>query len=123
KFVILDAMRQRRGNRDYILNKPYARLVARLAPITKAEAQGIPPFNPFKLYANTTPLDAAESSEDGQQDAAVKIVELLGGVIPSEDGQELSADEVADVVARVAAAAEEPAPLRPGLPADASGPA
>ena len=32
KFVILDAMRQRRGNRDYILNKPYARLVARLAP-------------------------------------------------------------------------------------------
>ena len=90
KFVILDAMRQRRGNRDYILNKPYARLVARLAPITKAEAQSIPPFNPFKLYANTTPLDAAEPSEDGQQDAAVKIVELLGGVIPSEDGQELS---------------------------------
>src|SRR5215468_5982290 len=34
KFVILDAMRQRRGNREYILNKPYARLVARLAPIT-----------------------------------------------------------------------------------------
>src|SRR6185295_14519786 len=54
KFVILDAIRQRRGSREYILNKPYARLVARLAPITKAEAQGIPPFNPFKLYANTT---------------------------------------------------------------------
>ena len=121
KFVILDAMRQRRGNRDYILNKPYARLVARLAPISKAEAQNIPPFNPFKLYANTTPLDAAEPSEDGQQDAAVKVVELLGGVIPSEDGQELGADEVADVVARVQSAAEEPALLRPGFPADASG--
>ena len=98
KFVILDAVRQRRGNRDYILNKPYARLVARLAPISKAEAQRMPPFNPFKLYANTTPLDAAEPSEDGQQDAAVKIVELLGGVIPSEDGQELGAEEVADLV-------------------------
>lgn len=120
KFVILDAMRQRRGNRDYILNKPYARLVARLAPITKAEAQRVPPFNPFKLYANTTPLDAAEPSEDGQQDAAVKIVELLGGVIPIEDGQELATDEVAEIATRVLAAAEEPAALRPGFPADAS---
>ena len=123
KFVILDAIRQRRGNRDYILNKPYARLVARLAPITKAEAQRVPPFNPFKLYANTTPLDAAEPSEGGQQDAAVKIVELLGGVMPSEDGQELSTEEVADVVSRVQAATEEPAALRPGFPADAPGPA
>ena len=86
-------------------NKPYARLVARLAPITKAEAQSVPPFNPFKLYANTTPLDAAEPSEDGQQDAAVKIVELLGGAMPSEDGQELSTEEVADVVSRVLAQA------------------
>ena len=121
KFVILDAMRQRRGNREYILNKPYARVVARLAPISKAEAQRIPPFNPFKLYANTTPLDAAEPSEDAVQDAAAKIVELLGGTLPNEDGQELSAAEVADVVARAQAAADEPAQLRPGLPADASG--
>jgi len=121
KFVILDPVRQRRGTRDYILNKPYARLVARLAPISKAEAQRIPPLNPFKLYANTTPLDAAEPSEDGQQDAVVKIVELLGGVIPSEDGQELSTEEVADVASRVQTAAEEPAQLRPGFPPDAQG--
>src|SRR5436190_8379242 len=119
KFVILDPVRQRRGTRDYILNKPYARLVARLAPISKVEAQHIPPLNPFKLYANTTPLDAAEPSEDGQQDAVVKIVELLGGVIPSEDGQELSPEEVADVVGRVQTAAEEPAQLRAGFPPDA----
>ena len=118
KFVILDAVRQRRGSRDYIKNKPYARLVARLAPISKVEAQRVPPFNPFKLYANTTPLDAAERAEDGQQDAAVKIVELLGGTIPSEDGQELAADEVADVVARSLAAAAEPAVLRPGFGAE-----
>jgi murein DD-endopeptidase MepM/ murein hydrolase activator NlpD len=121
KFVILDAMRQRRGNRDYILNKPYARLVARLAPLTKSEAQAVPPFNPFKLYANTTPLDAAAPSEDGQQDAVVKIVELLGGAMPNEDGQELSAEEVAEVVGRVQAAAEEPAVLRPGFLAESAG--
>src|SRR5262249_61570882 len=49
KFVSLDAIRQRRGNRDYILNKPYARLVARPAPLTKAGAQPLSPLNPFKL--------------------------------------------------------------------------
>src|SRR5215475_113102 len=54
-FLVLDAVRQRRGTRDYIMNKPYARLVARLAPITKVEAQHVPPLNPFKLYANTAP--------------------------------------------------------------------
>jgi murein DD-endopeptidase MepM/ murein hydrolase activator NlpD len=121
KFVILDAVRQRRGNRDYILNKPYARLVARLAPVPKSEVQHIPPLNPFKLYANTTPLDAAEPLGDGQQDAAVRIVELLGGVIPSEDGQELNAEEIAEVVTRALAAADEPAQLRPGFAADAPG--
>ena len=43
--------------------------------------------------------------------------------MPSEDGQELSTEEVADVVSRVQAATEEPAALRPGFPADAPGPA
>jgi murein DD-endopeptidase MepM/ murein hydrolase activator NlpD len=119
KFVIFDAVRQRRGSRDYIHNKPYARLVARLAPVSKAEAQRIPPLNPFKLYANTTPLDAEESAGEGRQDAVVRIVELLGGVVPSEDGQELTAEEVAEIAARALAATEEPAQLRPGYAADA----
>jgi murein DD-endopeptidase MepM/ murein hydrolase activator NlpD len=123
KFVIHDPVRQRRGSRDYIMNKPYARLVARLAPITKAEALKVPPFNPFKLYANTTPLDAAERPEDGQQDASVKIVELLGGIIPSEDSQELSAEEVAEAVIRAQAATAEPPILRPSVTSDAQAPA
>ena len=57
KSVILDHIRQRRGNRDYMMNKPYARLAARLAPLAKADAQRVPPFNPFKLYANPDPLE------------------------------------------------------------------
>jgi murein DD-endopeptidase MepM/ murein hydrolase activator NlpD len=115
KFVILDAVRQRRGNRDYIQNKPYARLVARLAPVPKSEAQRIPTLNPFKLYANTTPLDSAETSVDAQQDTATRILELLGGVIPSEDGQEMTAEEAADAVSRALAGTDEPATLRPGI--------
>ena len=122
KFVIFDPVRQRRGSRDYIMNKPYARLVARLAPITKAEAVKVPPFNPFKLYANTTPLDAAERPEDGQQDASVRIVELLGGIVPNEDNQELSAEEVAEAIARSQAAIAEPLTLRPSVTSEA-GPA
>jgi murein DD-endopeptidase MepM/ murein hydrolase activator NlpD len=121
KFVILDAVRQRRGSRDYIQNKPYARLVARLGPISKAEAQRVPPFNPFKLYANTAPLDADERPDAGRQDASVKIVELLGGTIPSEDGQELGGDEVASAIAR-SLAAVEPALLRPGFSPETQGP-
>jgi murein DD-endopeptidase MepM/ murein hydrolase activator NlpD len=122
KFVISDAVRQRRGSRDYIMNKPYARLVARLAPISKAEALKVPPFNPFTLYANTTPLDAADRPEDGQQDATVKIVELLGGTVPSEDGQELGADEVAEAIARAQAATADPPALRPTVTSEAQGP-
>jgi murein DD-endopeptidase MepM/ murein hydrolase activator NlpD len=101
------------------MNKPYARLVARLAPISKVQAQRVPPLNPFKLYANTTPLDAAERPEDGLQNAAVKIVELLGGVLPSEDAQELSADEVAELVVRAQSGNDDNTLLRPSLTADA----
>jgi murein DD-endopeptidase MepM/ murein hydrolase activator NlpD len=120
KFVVLDAVRQRRGTRDYIMNKPYARIVARLAPLPKADAQGVPPFNPFKLYANTTPLDAVDRPEDGQQDAVVKIVDLLGGVLPNEDGQEMDAQEVADLVLHTVVAEEDPTTLRPGIALDGS---
>jgi murein DD-endopeptidase MepM/ murein hydrolase activator NlpD len=118
KFVVLDAVRQRRGPRDYIMNKPYARVVARLAPVSKAQAQRVPALNPFKLYANTTPLDEAEQAEAGYQAAALKIVELLGGILPSEDGQEIGVDEVAELIARAQSAEVDASALRPGLAGD-----
>jgi murein DD-endopeptidase MepM/ murein hydrolase activator NlpD len=114
KSVILEHIRQRRGNRDYMLNKPYARLAARLAPLSKADAQRVPPFNPFKLYANPDPLEAGERREDGLQDASIKLVELLGGFLPSEDGQELTAQDVVELVARHQVAEDEAAGLIPG---------
>src|SRR5262245_38604535 len=114
KSVILDHIRQRRGNRDYMMNKPYARLAARLAPLAKADAQKVPPFNPFKLYANPDPLDGGERREDGLQDASTKLVELLGGILPTEDGQELSNQEVLELVTRHQAADVEAAGLLPG---------
>ena len=98
KFVILDAVRQRRGSRDYISNKPYARLVARLGPISKAEAQRVPPFNPFKLYANTTPVGDSRPSEDGQQDAASRSSSCWAACCRPRTARSSAAEEVAEVV-------------------------
>ena len=109
---IPDRVRQRRGNRDYIVNRLYVRLAARLGPVSKAEAQRVPPLNPFKLYANTAPVGEADRQDDDA--TSVKVVELLGGVLPSEDGQELTAEEVAELVLRAQRADEEAGKPRPG---------
>ena len=103
KFIILDAVRQRRGNRDYILNKPYARVAARLAPLTKEDAAKVPPLNPYKLYANTSPSEAGNKAGEAAQDANAKVVEQLGGLFPNEDGQEFTNSEAADLVAKFVA--------------------
>ena len=98
RSYIPDGIRQRRGNREYILNKYYVRLVARLAPVPKNQTQTIPPFNPFKLYANTTPLEDNDRP-DAPQEADVRLLEL-NGILPNEDGQEMDALEVAALVAQ-----------------------
>jgi murein DD-endopeptidase MepM/ murein hydrolase activator NlpD len=119
KFIIYDSIRQKRDNREYLQKKTYARVVARLAAApAQTEADRIPPFNPYKLFASgeegpdKDPLTAVE-----RQEAAVKVVELLGGILPSDDGQDMNTPEVADVVAREAAQAD-PLALRPGFQAD-----
>ncbi len=98
------SIKQRRGNRDYLQHKYYVRLVARLAPVSKAQAQTVPTFNPLKLYANSAPLDDGDRA-DLPQEADVRLIEL-NGILPNEDGQELDADEVAALVVRAQAAEE-----------------
>jgi murein DD-endopeptidase MepM/ murein hydrolase activator NlpD len=109
---IPDRVRQRRGSRDYISYRLYVRLAARLGPVSKADAQRVPPLNPFKLYANTAPVGEADRQDDDA--ASVKVLELLGGVLPAEDSQELTPEEVAELVMRAQAADEEAGKLRPG---------
>ena len=81
-------------------------------PSRRAEAQRVPPLNPFKLYANTAPVGEADRQDDDA--ASVKVVDLLGGVLPAEDGQELTAEEVAELIARAQSADEEAGKPRPG---------
>ena len=106
RFDIADVVREHRDGRDYIFEKTYHRLAARLAPISKAQAEAIPRLDPMALYADTTPLDRAQRAQDGRQNVEIRVVQLLSGALASEDGQELDTREVADLVARVLDAAE-----------------
>jgi murein DD-endopeptidase MepM/ murein hydrolase activator NlpD len=110
RFTIHETRRQKRAGREYIYAKPYYRIVTRLAPVPASYSDVIPPFNPFKLFANTKPIGSGEeegAAMDGRSDVAVKVVELLGGILPEEDGQELETPEVTELVERVASASSE----------------
>jgi murein DD-endopeptidase MepM/ murein hydrolase activator NlpD len=115
KFVVHESSMERRGQREYIRTKPYARIVGRLAPVASAVAAQLPPFNPYKLYAAPPGEDGEKSAEDKQGEVSVKVVELLGGIMPGEDGQELDTQEVNAIVARAQTADDTPAQIRPSF--------
>ena len=108
RYIIHESTKSRRDGREYVRQKPYARIVARLAAVPSNYSDVIPPFNPFKLYANSRPVssndDPDENSGSGlsRSDVSVKVVELLGGILPGEDGQELDTQEVQDIVEKSA---------------------
>ena len=113
RFVIHEKLHQRRNGRDYIHAKPYVRILARLAQPTGEFAEKIPPFNPFRLYANNTPINDGEGEGEetaGAQnaDVVIRVVELLGGVLPIEDGQRMEPSEIAEIVARAEDALRTP---------------
>lgn len=104
RYVIHESIKQRRDGRVYIQAKPFLRVVARLAPVPDEYLDAVPPFNPFKLYADVNPITSGENSplgEGARKDVKVKVVELIGGTLPEEDGQELDTREVTDFVRRV----------------------
>ncbi|CFX12516.1 Peptidase M23 [Candidatus Filomicrobium marinum] len=104
RYVIHESVKQRREGRVYIQAKPFLRVVARLAPVPEQYLDVVPPFNPFKLYADSNPIGSSREGAHGEtvrKDVKIKVVELIGGVLPDEDKQELEAREVVDLVRRV----------------------
>ena len=103
RYVIHESVKQRRDGRVYIQAKPFLRVVARLAPVPEEYQDVIPPFNPYKLYADASPVGAGEqgAGESTRKDVKIKVVELIGGTLPGEDGQELDNREVVDLIRRV----------------------
>jgi len=101
RFIIHDTQKVKKANREYIYAKPYVRIVSRLAVVPDAYADVVPPFNPFKLYATERQAETrAPGTETAGTDINVKVVELLGGILPGDDGQELDAQEVSEIVGR-----------------------
>jgi murein DD-endopeptidase MepM/ murein hydrolase activator NlpD len=124
RYIIHESTKQRRDGREYVRQKPYARVVARQAGVPSNYADVIPPFNPFKLYANNQPVSANDEDESAgsgmsRSNVSIKVVELLGGILPGEDGQELDAQEVQDIVERSNDKSASSAPTAEGLPLDA----
>jgi murein DD-endopeptidase MepM/ murein hydrolase activator NlpD len=101
--VIHDTVIERHGSREFITIKPYLRIIAGLATESPADADQLPPFNPFKLYSDATPVGASGEAEDASPQAvSVKVVEVPGGILPQTDGVELNPEDVSRLVAEAA---------------------
>ncbi|MGD9785304.1 MAG: M23 family metallopeptidase [Hyphomicrobiaceae bacterium] len=116
RFIIHETMKQRRNGREYIHAKPYMRVLSRLAAPPEDASDEIPAFNPFRLYANSNPVtgvDEDQSESGSNADVTIRVLELLGGILPIEDKQQLETSEVAEIVARTEEALR--APLSEGV--------
>ena len=100
--VIHDTVVERYGSREFITIKPYLRIIAGLATEPPADADQLPPFNPFKLYSDATPVGADGEAEDATQKVSVNVVDVSGGILPRSDGIELKPEEVGRLVAEAA---------------------
>jgi murein DD-endopeptidase MepM/ murein hydrolase activator NlpD len=100
--VIHDTVIERQGSREFITIKPYLRIVAGLASELPGDTAELPPFNPFKLYSDSTPVGASGGEEDAPQAVTVNVIDVPGGLLPQSDGVELRADEVGQFVAEAA---------------------
>lgn len=132
RYIIHESSKSRRDSREYVRQKPYARIVARLAPVPPDKKVDIPTFNPFKLYGSGQPSEVGEDADENagsglsRSDVSTKVVELLGGILPEEDGQELDTQEVQDIVERSASGGSDFMGDGSGAPLDgvaSSGPA
>ncbi len=101
RYIIHESVVRKRDQREFIAIQPYARIVARLATDLQDDTETIPLFNPFKLYANLEPVADENKitikASDGAT-AETKILELIGGILPNEDGQEFNENEVLGLV-------------------------
>ncbi|MEO1544721.1 MAG: M23 family metallopeptidase [Pseudomonadota bacterium] len=99
RYVIHESYKQQRDGRTYIRARPYLKISAKLGPVPKNFQDVIPPFNPFKLYSDSNPIGrSAGNAQVARDDVEIRVVELLGGILPNEDGQELATNEVVDII-------------------------
>lgn len=104
KYVVQDSLSQQRADRNYIEKRFFARIAIRLAAVPATHNGEIPPFNPFKLYSGSKSGEADAGERDGAHAeggfTTVRHVELVGSILPPEDGQEIDGQEIAEIVQR-----------------------
>ena len=104
RFLIQEPVIRRRDNREYLHKRSYLRVVGRLfAAPPPNEEDRVPPFNPYTLYAQSRPSQLNPTDQLDPLDVDVRVSELLGGLLPTEDGQEMDQREVVTAVMRTAA--------------------
>ncbi len=119
RHIIRENIQVRKNGRPFLQTKPYMRVVAKLAPVPARDAELVPVFNPFKLYATQAGNETAPQDGDGAEgrtDVAIRVTELLAGILQVEDNQEFDLAEVTELVTR--AQASEAGAIRPGFQAD-----
>jgi murein DD-endopeptidase MepM/ murein hydrolase activator NlpD len=105
KKLVREQVRQLVGDREAISYRPYVRIIASLAATLPGDADRIPAFNPLQLFANDRPVSGAPGL--GASDPIkIEVVDLPGGILLAEDGQELSD---ADILRFLRAAEDEEA--------------
>lgn len=113
RYTIHEQVRVRRNNRPFIQIRPYMRISMRLVPSSPNNRDIIPAFNPLKLYEASALADSDDENKTaGSQQGHVKarVVELVGGILPGNDGQELDTAEVSALVREVRGTLEAVAP-------------
>jgi murein DD-endopeptidase MepM/ murein hydrolase activator NlpD len=120
RYIVQASLRERRANRHYLHKKPYARILIRLAEVETDPKVTVPALNPLKLFANTgnsndSALDGSASGGPEGGEVQTRVVELLGSILPPEDGQELEPAEVLELVTRTIASEVDRAQIRPSF--------
>jgi murein DD-endopeptidase MepM/ murein hydrolase activator NlpD len=100
--VIHDTVIERQGSREFITIKPYLRIVGGLATELPQDAKELPPFNPFQLYSDTTPVGGGNASLDAAQAVSVNVIEVPGGILPPSDHVELRPEDVSRLIVEAA---------------------
>ncbi len=96
---IPDRVRQRRGNRDYIVNRLYVRLAARLGPVSKAEAQRVPPLEPVQALRQHRP--GRRGRPPGRRcDERARSSSCWAACCRARTARSSTAEEVAELVMR-----------------------
>lgn len=115
RYVVQDTVTVLRDNREYTHKKPYAKIVIRLGAVTPDPSIELPQFNPQSLYGSTEGDGARDSDGSAGGEVSVRVVELLGSTLPTEDGQEITSQEAADLIRRVQEVPPEDTVIRPSF--------